>query len=165
MSDSQDSESLSNVSATFRSLRNINGHFSKEPGEFNPAVDSLNGEKHESMQRLSSLLGTGTPVQNVLEAMDIPDLIVPASKANVTTENEENADLLQFINTNTEMGGLEVMPGPIIGGSVGGSLVDFSEEDSLFVYFWRWKRDFLWFLIDGQSQRVKKNGWFYGYEL
>ncbi|KAJ3416997.1 hypothetical protein HDV05_007479 [Chytridiales sp. JEL 0842] len=133
-------EQISAFAADFAVLRTIKGHF--EGGEWNDDVDKYNGKKHLALIALGQYFGKpSTPLQTLAETMGSPDEVVPYT--------EPTADQ---------------MPGPILSANPSASLLNTETVGDIYViYYWRGRRDFLWFLVDGE-QKVVKSDWYLSYE-
>ncbi|KAI8805065.1 hypothetical protein BJ742DRAFT_741573 [Cladochytrium replicatum] len=132
---------LSTAASEFQQLRTINGHFSG--GEWNADVDGFGGRKRELMSILKALVGVqGTPFAQVFEAMGAPDVVIP------NPSNEAPAATTDLLRTEPT---IPTMPGPFLPNSPASV-----QNESLFlIYYWRGRKDYLWFWIDSDGNVVK----------
>jgi hypothetical protein len=62
-----------------------------------------------------------------------------------------------------------LMPGPMIGGGVGGQgeptgATNAGPQVMYFIYKWRSNHDYLWFKVDAETERVIESSWYHAYE-
>ncbi|KAF9436883.1 hypothetical protein BGZ76_002684 [Entomortierella beljakovae] len=151
------------LGASFQNLRTVKGHW--DGADHNPAVDSFNGEKHTTLQKLGEYFGqAGTPAANVLATMGEPD------------EIKGSLD---------EAAQASLMPGLMVGGTgvtggndnavvTGQGLGDVSTtmmpsgaaapQTMYFVYKWRGNHDYLWFKVDADTEKVVESSWYHAYD-
>ncbi|KAJ3187110.1 hypothetical protein HDU85_007148 [Gaertneriomyces sp. JEL0708] len=149
-------EDFALLSVDYKSLRERKGHFSG--GDHDADVDGYGGKKHRVMEKLAEALGKAdTPATKVLEAMGNPDMIIPKIGAS-NVGPLQSAGPGAISDPPIDASG---MPGPIIGGGSPADVNASGAGQSYFlVYYWRGRHDYLWFAVDGASEKVEGYGWY-----
>ncbi|KXS13240.1 hypothetical protein M427DRAFT_100719 [Gonapodya prolifera JEL478] len=143
-------QELQALGQEYSSLRTVVGHW--KGGEFNTDVDAFKGKKHETMNKLHTMLGKpGTPASLVIQAMGKPDEVSPT---------------LPGIHAASGGAGAPLMPGPVVHGAEGPAPGAFASGGSTYflVYEWRAKHDYLWFEVDSTTEKVIKSDWYMALE-
>jgi hypothetical protein len=114
-------DSIEDIAAEFRNLRETKGHF--EGGTWDDDVDKWMGRKHQVMIQLGSRLGAGEYSKTeVIQLLAPPDLIA-----------REGDELFDLVNSLTDFE--KPATGPY----------------EFLIYYWRGTHDFLYFTSQGET--------------
>jgi hypothetical protein len=126
-------QELDQLSSSFKALKERKGHWDGQ--EYDEEIDSFESTKHLVMQELGEKL-IGSDGSLVLKLMGKPDEIT------------------------TPVGVLPTMPGPFISGQTASQN---SGEVMVWIYYWRFKHDYLQFFIS-QDEKVVSSSWYHAGE-
>ncbi|KAG0378349.1 hypothetical protein BGX24_004081 [Mortierella sp. AD032] len=135
-----DSEDVQALGQSYQNLREVQGHW--DGGDWNPVVDNVNGEKHQTLQKLGEYFGQpGTPSANIFATVGDPEQI---------TQNLAKTFLDEIIDF-------------FIGGRLAAEDLASEEEFMIYIYHWRGHQDYLLFLVDNRNEEVIRSGWNYAH--
>ena len=128
---------IKQLGSEYQALKDVKGAW--QDSEFNAQVDSPTGRKYEVMKQLGTMLN-GTSYQTVLETLGQPD--------EVEVQNASS---------------LPLMPGPWIPQS---DYLPADEQGNLVLkYYWRFRHDYLYFVVDMTNEsQPAKSGWYHAGE-